>query len=808
MKNHTKQKDKNKFFNLVLSFVLTVFILNLVGLTIAYAKGLAIASIANTILLVFINTFWFCSLISVLVFSLYYLFGKIKPKLGYLIAKIIFLILLIIEVSLVKYYTIALVPLGVDLISYSLHDIIITTKSSLQFSFIFILPFIFYPLFFIGLNYLINKFIYINKPLKVYVASFLIITILKFSIPDASNQLYQDKLDFLITDIYNSKTNEPNYAIDTKRNDYPLLRSSLDIKDVLGNFFSIKNEKPNIVFIVVEGLGRDFVGNDAQYGGFTPFIDSLTAKSLYFKNFVSNAGRSFGALPSIFASLPYGKEGFLSIKNPPEHLSLISILKVNGYKTSFYTGINSSFDRDINFLENEGIDYVLDESKFGEGYKKTKANAGGFSWGYPDSELFRKTLTLMDTTAQPRLDIIFTISNHEPFVFPNKKIYLKKVDSLLKISKLSNVRKVVIKNNKKIFASLLYTDNSIKTFINAYKQRKDYKNTIFIITGDHRLIPIPQKDKLCRFHVPLIINSPLIKKPAQFASVSSQLDITPSLVSFLIDNYNFKPLAKVDWMSNGLDTARIFRNLQNIPFMRYKGSINDFMYKNYLLSGGKLFQINKNFGINKIYEPTLLEKAETALNNFKKLNYYLTTQSRILPDSLKLYSMPKVEFTKNQLKFIDSITKGLNYDQIFFRARELAFNKKRKESRVLCDYILNELPNDVDARILMGRTLAWDRYYKQSEHELLNAIKRNPDYSDAYNAIFDLYWWSSQDAKSIKLYKKAMINHIDNPTVSFKIAKAYNRLNDKKDAQILLDSLIRVYPKNKEYKKFKKNISL
>jgi len=242
--------------------------------------------------------------------------------------------------------------------------------------------------------------------------------------------------------------------------------------------------------------------------------------------------------------------------------------------------------------------------------------------------------------------------------------------------------------------------------------------------------------------------------------------------------------------------------------MRYKGSINDFMYKNYLLSGGKLFQINKNFSINKIYEPTLLKKAETALNDFKKFNYYVTTKNRILPDSLKLYSMPNVKFTKNQLKFIDSITKGLNYDQIFLKARELAFNKKRRESRVLCNYILNELPNQFDARILKGRTLAWDQYYKQSEHELLDVIKRAPDYADAYNAIFDVYWWSNQDAKSIKLYKKAMMNHIDNPTLSFKIAKAYTRLNDKKDAQVLLDSLIRIYPKNKEYKTFKKKFSL
>ena len=45
-----------------------------------------------------------------------------------------------------------------------------------------------------------------------------------------------------------------------------------------------------------------------------------------------------------------------------------------------------------------------------------------------------------------------------------------------------------------------------------YAKRPEYNNTIFIITGDHRLIPIVQKDKLCRFHVAVFNFSPMLKK--------------------------------------------------------------------------------------------------------------------------------------------------------------------------------------------------------------------------------------------------------------------------------------------------------
>ena len=56
------------------------------------------------------------------------------------------------------------------------------------------------------------------------------------------------------------------------------------IENVLGPYFELKEKQPNLVFIIVEGLGRDFVGPGAEFGGFTPYLDSLTTKSLYWEN--------------------------------------------------------------------------------------------------------------------------------------------------------------------------------------------------------------------------------------------------------------------------------------------------------------------------------------------------------------------------------------------------------------------------------------------------------------------------------------------------------------------------------------------
>jgi tetratricopeptide (TPR) repeat protein len=240
--------------------------------------------------------------------------------------------------------------------------------------------------------------------------------------------------------------------------------------------------------------------------------------------------------------------------------------------------------------------------------------------------------------------------------------------------------------------------------------------------------------------------------------------------------------------------------------MRYKGSINDFIYKDYMYSDGKLYKINENFGTNKVIEPELLKIVSDSLLEFKKLNAYITRRNKIFPDSLNIYTQPAVQFTKEELATIAALTKGLNFDQTFLLARDLAFDKKYKKARLLCDYILNEFPNHADARTLKGRTLAWEGKYKNAEEQLLNVLKRSPFYEDSYLALLDLYWWSKQDIKAIAIAEKAKENEIKNPEIGFKLAQAYQRMDNLDEATKIMDSILQLYPANEEYLTFKKSL--
>jgi phosphoglycerol transferase MdoB-like AlkP superfamily enzyme/tetratricopeptide (TPR) repeat protein len=787
----------------------TVLILVWIGSITEWILTEYIASTSVFAILVYklINDFWAIIILGIAIIPLLWLGGVIFKKRTILILQIFFLIILAIQTALIKYSLTTHVNLGADLFGYSYNDIYETVTTSVSWSFITILPLFVLIILFYGVYFLLKKRVLSSQVLIISILLFLLFGSLKLVLPNASMEQCQNKLQYLITDIINFQTEKYRTNANLySRNDYPLLEPSYKVKDVLNPFFTVSETKPNLVIIIVEGLGGEFIGNH-EYAGFTPFLDSLIPKSLYWENFLSNAGRSFGSLPNITASLPFGDKGFLEIPNTPSHISLISVLKANGYTTSYFSGGPSKFDRKINFLEYNQIDDVIDESKYGPEYKKTEANEGGFSWGYPDEEIFKKMLASMQHKKLPRLDIVMTLSNHEPFSFPNKDKYLEKVDSILNSDRVLKISKEKVLKYKDIFASLLYTDTSIKNFMEAYTKRPEYKNTIFIITGDHRLIPIPQKDKLCRFHVPLFITSPLLKKTATFKSVSSHWDITPSLLSFLMNNYQMKTLQKVAWISQGLDTAKQFRNIHQIAFMRYKGKINDFMYKNYLYSAGNLYKINDNFGIYKVKEDKIQKAINDSLNKFKNLNAYLTKRNRIYPDSLNVYGKLNFKFSEKELNSIKKLTKGLDFTQIFNVAREYAHNKKYNTAILLCNYILNEYPNQNDARTLKGRVFAWSKKYKKAEEIFLNVLKRNPYYSDVYAALLDLYWWSNQDEKAIAIYKKALKNKIDNPEISFKMAKAYKRLKNTKQSKIIMDSILQIYPDNKAYKTFKKSLN-
>jgi uncharacterized sulfatase len=417
--------------------------------------------------------------------------------------------------------------------------------------------------------------------------------------------------------------------------DYPFLHKD-KTPDVLGKYFKVGKEKPNLVFLIVESLGRAYSGEGAYLKSFTPFLDSLENKSLYWENVLSTAGRTFEVLPSIFGSLPYGKKGFAELGSEmPEDMSLINLLKQRGYTSRFFYGGDADFDNMRIFLQRQHLDYLIDEKDFGPGYKKMPVNSGNFTWGYGDKDIFRNGFEkLAKADNSPRLDIYLTLAMHDPYQILDQAYYNKKAEEKFIAFNFSEIQKNEYRKYLSNYATILYFNDALRYFFDEYKKRPDFGNTIFFITGDHRMSSPPISTQIDRFHVPLIVYSPMLIKPVKFSSVVSHLDFTPSVIAFLKKNYEMKFPSVVPWLGQGLDSSVTFRNTHSMPFVRTKNEIIDYLDKDYFIVNDQLFSVSQNLEIDEVTDDKKLSEIQRKFEKFKSDNLKACLNNKIIPDSL------------------------------------------------------------------------------------------------------------------------------------------------------------------------------
>lgn len=683
------------------------------------------------------------------------LIDKLNVLAGQIFVYSLGLILIFCVLLLNKYYATTHLSLGSDLYGFSINDLQMIVSSSTDFSLLAMWPFYTFPISVIVLyNYFHVGFYNVKR-----FTALILVGILFLSYETFSKNTKITNLAYFVNDSIDFR--KSSLVVKTQVwagvNEYPLMRKYSSQNDVLGQYLTLKTQKPNIILIVVEGLGRDFSGDDAEYPGFTPFLDSLAQKSLYWTNFVSNAGRSFGAIPSILGSVPFGNSGFLELNKLPSHISLIPLLKNYNYKTSYFDGGDAQFDHKLSYLTAEGMENIVDQNSYGVSYIKNPS-VNGFSWGYPDKEIFKKTLTVIKSEGQPRFDLIMTITNHEPFIFNGKESYLSRVKSMSDKSDFSDDQKEMIDKYKDVFSTLLYTDDAIKDFINQYKSNPNYENTIFIITGDHRLIPIPQKDNICKYHVPLIIYSPMQIKAEKFKGICSHMDIMPSIIALLNNKYKEKNIERVPWIGSGLSNATTFVNNHDIPLTQYKGTFKDYISGSLFLSDKMLYRIDDKFRLEPDYSGQKQAMINRKFSEHQKINTYVTQNNKIIPPEMVTVNDNIVKFTRQEMAIIEKYAPKKSLGEIYSVARNLAFNKQNKEALLLCDYILNSNSNHFDTRTLKGRIFAWSGNFEKSEKELSLIIERNPGYQDAYFALLDLYWWNGKPTKARIVAEKAQLN--------------------------------------------------
>lgn len=287
-------------------------------------------------------------------------------------------------------------------------------------------------------------------------------------------------------------------------------------------------KKYNVIILLTESLSWDKTSFNAPEIDATPEIVKLAKEgTLFTRFFTPTTGTARGVFTSI-TGLPDTSVVKTSSRNPmivTQH-SLINDLP--GYQKFYFIGGSTSWGNIRGLLQ-----YNIQGLKiFEEGtYENQDRND---VWGLSDLDMFRYAAKELAKTKEPFFAFIQTSGYHRPYTIPEDHgtFKLKNLDEKL-------LDEYGFKGNEE-YNSMRFQDYAMGEFFDLIKKEPFYKDTIFLIYGDHGLTSFKSKNlkqsfidlELTSNNVPLIVLGPGIGTTVN-DRVSSQADVTATMAGLL-----------------------------------------------------------------------------------------------------------------------------------------------------------------------------------------------------------------------------------------------------------------------------------
>ena len=319
----------------------------------------------------------------------------------------------------------------------------------------------------------------------------------------------------------------------------------------------------NVIIVVMESMSFSFMEASGEPNHLTPILDKLAKESLFFSQTYATGTRTVRGLEAITLSIPPGP-GSSIVKRPNNEnlFSLGFLFQDRGYDTRFIYGGYGYFDNMNYFFAHNGFDTV-DRAQFSK-EEKTFANA----WGLCDEDLFHKVIQEGNDSYKnhkPFMHLVMTTSNHRPYTFPEGRIDAPHTGGHR-------------------IPAVQYSDFAIGQLLKEAAQQPWFKDTVFVFVADHtassagKLAITPEKHR-----IPFLIYSPGFIKPEEIRTITSQIDVGPTLLHLLNFSYESR-----FYGSNATDTTRInpyafISNSQHLGYLTAK----DFV----ILHSGKAYTL-------------------------------------------------------------------------------------------------------------------------------------------------------------------------------------------------------------------------
>ncbi|MBD5365885.1 MAG: sulfatase-like hydrolase/transferase [Bacteroides sp.] len=279
----------------------------------------------------------------------------------------------------------------------------------------------------------------------------------------------------------------------------------------------LNTTRPDIYIIILESFSNNLfesLGGEPIATG----LDSIAQTGYMFSNLYASSFRTDRALPVVLNGFPaQPTTSLFKLSEKARHIpSLANALSAVGYAPHYYYGGDPGFANKQTFLMSTGYTDIISEGDFDSSIPRSK-------WGVPDGPLFDRALNdVTADTATRRLNIIQTLSSHEPFEVP-----------------YTNPR----------FAhdapcnAFAYTDSCATAFINHLASIPAWDNALVIMVADHYGCyphnPAPD-DVITRHRIPLILCGGALARHGIDNRVASQTDIAATLLNAMdIDSSDF-----------------------------------------------------------------------------------------------------------------------------------------------------------------------------------------------------------------------------------------------------------------------------
>jgi len=326
----------------------------------------------------------------------------------------------------------------------------------------------------------------------------------KGTLPTAQAQ--QTVRDMLLT--ANDKLVDPDTAA-VRRNFSPPADKTLPIK--------------NVVVILMESFAGHSVGALGDESNITPYFDKLSKEGLLFDRFFSNGTHTHQGMFATMACFP-NLPGFEYLMQTPEGSHKLSGLPqllsgARKYDDVYVYNGDFAWDNQSGFFSNQGMTNFIGRNDF------VNPVFSDPTWGVSDQDMFDRgaqELKAREDKGRPFYALLQTLSNHTPYALPTN----------LPVERVTGHGSL-----DEHLTAMRYSDWALGQFFEKARKEPYYKDTLFIVVGDHGFgnnEQITEMD-LGRFNVPMLMIAPGLQEKfgTRTSIVGTQIDIVPTIMGRL-----------------------------------------------------------------------------------------------------------------------------------------------------------------------------------------------------------------------------------------------------------------------------------